>query len=413
LRRYRLEPIERGFEPFSFAQKMHFPTRVHKTTLMGILDQLNGCQQDRYLNECGKSGSEISRKVAQRRTFSGCIKKHTLVIRSILPRKIALSVGAILVLIGVARCARLDGTQRVIHQQTISPVRHFVEVAFDRFPQSVIKRDFCNEPDDRSGCWRDIRSTGKVWAGDVNGDHIDELILFPGVRAAGSGGRNYYLYQRQGTNWQSIVIADDSEGWFTDRPRFDILPITRSGYRDLRIAVNDCLKWSDGKYVLYDPADYAALEPTWFDATDPHQAEIFWAMGHAKTEASRLDPQWFPISPVFFSEHPGQKKPNRQQTQQIVAEWHDDGAFPRFVIAAVDDGAQEIRWVSLQRACVWGIRRNRAFLLVLRPSYLGVGTLTISDWLLGHETCVSEDELDVRYNLLTHELQITTPEELL
>ena len=69
--------------------------------------------------------------------------------------------------------------------------------------------------------------------------------------------------------------------------------------------------------------------------------------------------------------------------------------------------------MSLQRACVWGIRRNRAFLLVLRPSYLGVGTLTISDWLLGHETCVSEDELDVRYNLLTHELQITTPEELL
>jgi hypothetical protein len=159
----------------------------------------------------------------------------------------------------------------------------------------------------------------------------------------------------------------DTDGWFSDRPRFDILPIVRSGYHDLRIAENDCLKWSDGKYVPYEPADYAALVPTWFDDADPHQAEIFWTIAHAKTESSRLEPQWFPISPVFFSEQP-ERKLNRQEVQAIVKEWHHEGALPRFVIAAVDDGAQEIRWVSFQRAGVWGIRGNRAFLLVPRPS---------------------------------------------
>jgi len=260
-----------------------------------------------------------------------------------------------------------------------------------------------------------MRSTGKVWAGDVNGDHIDELILFPGVQAAGSGGRNYYLYQRHGKDWQSIVMTDDMDSWFTDRPRFDILPITRSGYRDLRVAVNDCLKWSDGKYVFYDPADYAALVPNWFDDADPHQAEIFWTIGHAKTEPSRLEPQWFPISPSFFSEQLGRKKPNRQQAEKIAGEWHNDGGFPRSVRAALEDAAQNIRWLSLQRAGVWGVRGNRAFLLVPRSSYLGVCTLTIKgDWLLGYESCSAEDEQsepDVRYNLRTHELQITNPEE--
>ena len=82
-------------------------------------------------------------------------------------------------------------------------------------------------------------------------------------------------------------------------------------------------------------------------------------------------------------------------------------------MAAVDDAAQEIRWVSLQRGGVWGIRGNSAFLLVPRPSYLGVCTLTIKgDWLLGYDDCVTEDEPDLRYNLRTQELQITSFEEL-
>jgi len=78
--------------------------------------------------------------------------------------------------------------------------------------------------------------------------------------------------------------------------------------------VNDCLNWSDGKYVPYEPADYAALVPTWFDDADPHQAEIFWTIAHAKAESSRLEPQWFPISPVFFSEQP-ERKLNRHEVQ--------------------------------------------------------------------------------------------------
>jgi len=141
--------------------------------------------------------------------------------------KIALPITAVLILIRVGTCAALDGRQRVIHQQTRSPIRHFEEVAFDRFPQSVIMRDFC-QLDDVGRCWGDMRSTGKVWAGDVNGDHIDELILFPDGLGTGSGGRSYYLYQRHERISQSIAMDGDTDGWFTDRPRFDILPIVRS-----------------------------------------------------------------------------------------------------------------------------------------------------------------------------------------
>ena len=337
-------------------------------------------------------------------------------------KQVAIPVAAVLILIRMGMCATLDSTKRVTQHQTNSPVRHFVEVAFDRFPKSVISRDFCDDPGEASECWRDLRSSARVWAGDVNGDHIDELILFPGWQATGSGGRSYYLYQRHGRIWQSIVMAGDTagamdgdpDGWFTDRPRFEILPITRSGYRDLRIAVNDCLKWSNGKYVDYDPADYAALVPAWFDDADPHQAEIFWAIGHPGTESSRFEPQWFPMSPAFFLEQP-QTSPNRRQEQAMLKEWQNDGGFPRLVRAAVDDAARHIRWVSLQRAGVWGIHGDRAFLLVPRPSYLGVCTLTIKgDWLLGYETCLLEDEPsepEIRYNLRTHELQITTPED--
>jgi len=332
------------------------------------------------------------------------------------PKKIAIPIAAVLILIPMGMCATLDSPQRVMHYQTNSPVRHFVEVAFDRFPKSVIRRDFCDERDDAGECWRDLRSSGRVWAGDVNGDHIDELILFPGVQATGSGGQSYYLYQRHGRICQSIVMAGDTDGWFTDRPRFDILPITRSGYRDLRIAVNDCLKWSNGRYVYYDPDDYAALVPAWFDDGDPHQAEIFWAIRHPKTESSRLEPQWFPISPAFFFEQAQRNMPNRRQAQAMLEEWRNDGGLPRFVISVVDDSAREMRWVSLQRAGVWGIHGNRAFLLAPRSSYLGVCTLTIKgDWLLGYETCSLEDEQpepEVRYNLLTHELQITIAEDM-
>jgi len=301
-----------------------------------------------------------------------------------------------------------------MRRTTNSAVQHFVAIAFDKFPRSVIMRDFC-DPDD-GGCFRSVRSTGGVWAGDVNGDHIDELILFPGSQWAGSGGRNYFLYQRRGGVWRLIARDDENEGWFTDRPRFEILPISRNGYRDLRIDVIECLKWSDGKFVPYDDADYAGLMPAWFDQRDPHQAEILWAIRHGKTERSRLEPQWFTISRPFFYDPTEQPKENPQDAQALLEEWHDDGGLPRIVRATVDDGEQNLRWVSLMRAGVWGIRGSHAFLLVPRLSYLGVCTLEIKgDWLIGYEDCEpggEPSEPDVRYNRRTRELQISSSEEM-
>lgn len=328
--------------------------------------------------------------------------------------KLAVSIAIVLLLSNVSACQQTGDAEAVTRRATKSPIQHFVALAFDRFPRSVVMRDFCDTDD--ANCFREVRSSGAVWAGDVNGDHIDELVLFPGSQWAGSAGRNYFLYQRQGGVWQLIVRGDETKGWLTDRPRFEILPISRNGYRDLRIDVIDCLKWSGGKYVPYDAADYAGLVPAWFDQSDPHQAEILWAIRHGKAEPSRLEPQWFPISSAFFYNPQQRSKINSKDPQLLVQEWHDDGALPRVVSAAVDDGEQNIRWVSLMRAGVWGIRGSRAFLLVPRMSYLGVCTLQIKgDWLIGYEDCEPRGELsepDVRYNRRTRELQISSSEEM-
>jgi hypothetical protein len=69
---------------------------------------------------------------------------------------------------------------------------------------------------------------------------------------------------------------DPEDGWFTTHPRSDILPPVHHGYHDLRVAADMCMKWDAKKYVVYDPADYHSLNPSWFDSRDSHEAEIFW-----------------------------------------------------------------------------------------------------------------------------------------
>lgn len=304
--------------------------------------------------------------------------------------------------------------QRSDFEKPATVLRDFVEVGFDHFPRVVIMRDFCdaqNTGQNSAECWEDVRETGRVWAGDVNDDHVDELVLYPGRDWTGSGGLNFFLYQRRGAAWHSIAMARDSEqeepGWFTDRPRFDILPISRNGYHDLRVAVDQCLKWSGEKYVPYERADYHGLVPSWFNRTEPREAEIFWMIRYADSNHPSIQPQWFSISPGFMYDE-------RRRTASDAPDprsdpWRRNGERPRRIDAETSDPGQEVHWVSLDRAGVWGIRGDRGFLLVPRTSYLGACRLEIKgEWLLGFEDCSTEDqEPDFQYNRRTRTLRVS------
>jgi len=306
-------------------------------------------------------------------------------------------------------------TQNSAANKPVGTVHHFVEIDFDRFPQSVITHEFCNGRN-ASECWRQIRETGRVFSADINGDQVDELVLYPGSEWTGSGGRNYFLYQRRGTVWQSIAMARDSEqelpGWFTDRPRFDILPISRNGYHDLRVAADQCLKWSGEQYMTYAAADYRGLRPEWFDEADPQQAETFWMIRYVGAATVRMKPQWFLISPGFLDDEAERNKRSRlprPSRDALEAKWQDSGERPRAIRAEASDPDQNIRWLSLDRAGVWGMNADRGFLLVPRTSYLGACRLTIKgDWLLGFEDCSADDkEPDFQYNRRTRTLRIS------
>ena len=67
------------------------------------------------------------------------------------------------------------------------PVRHFNEIPISQFPRTVVDRDFCSR--EEQDCWENFLAQGLLWAADVNGDGIDELLVFPGGDWVGAGGR--------------------------------------------------------------------------------------------------------------------------------------------------------------------------------------------------------------------------------
>ena len=290
----------------------------------------------------------------------------------------------------------------LVGQPEAGSARRFHEVPFDRFPESILERDVCPDHEDRAECLNTVRESGAVWAGDVNGDGIEELLFHGGVEWTGSGGLWFTLYQKQGDDWQSIAEVDGEDGsvgWFTDRPRFEILPVSHGGYHDLRVKVDLCLKWTGRNYVPYEPEDCRALSPSWFDTTNMHEAEILWHIRYSGFHSIKVDPLWFPVSDAQLNEFPGRKIG--------LQPWPKYGDLPHQVRSSLRDPGQNVRWVSLSRAGVWGIRGKQGFLLVPRTSYLGICTLKIKgDWLLGFESCGAENdsEADLRYNRQTHEL---------
>jgi hypothetical protein len=295
-----------------------------------------------------------------------------------------------------------------------SPVRRFSPVPISRLPRAVYLRDFCEgETSELEECWASFRDHGGVWSANIDDSRLDTLLVNPsGVNWQGALGEWYFLYRRHGEDWTQEKISrgeDDANGWQTWHPRFDVLPTVRNGHHDLRVVVDGCLKWDGAKYAWYEPEDYHRLSPEWFDATDNHEAEIFWSIRYAGLNKITFEPQWFPL---------------RKEDFWTIGEDPPRFSFilGRLVAETLEDPQEKVRWVGMQKGGVWGIRGERVFLLAPQVSYTfeGIDGLRFEgDWLLaygerqdarnvGKSEIVSGDRVrpSIRYNRRTHELQI-------
>src|SRR5262249_61350825 len=79
--------------------------------------------------------------------------------------------------------------------------------------------------------------------------------------------------------------------------------------------------------------------------------------------------------------------------------------YPVFpYVSRRDSEDKNLTWVSLFKGGIWGLRGNRAFLLVPQLAYLGAQRLEIrGDWLLIYGR-LEQSQPNVRYNRRTHEL---------
>jgi hypothetical protein len=283
-----------------------------------------------------------------------------------------------------------------------SPVKHFRPIEKSDLPKTFLRYlcDSVHHRSEKKDCIESFEKHGAVWAGDVNDDHVDEYIVDPGGMP-GTLGPPRNLVQLRGREWVELFCrmedAACDSAWNTLRARFDILPIVRQGYHDLRVEVGHCLKWDGKRYMDYDPADYSSLRSEWFDTSDSHEAELFWMMRYHERTSIRFEPQWFTIPSEEFNRptHAYMSFPMR------VLE------FPKLPYESLQDPELGLKWLSFFKGGVWGVKGNRAFLLVPQPSYLGAQRLELrGEWLFIYgEVEEPDDRPDVCYNRRTHELR--------
>lgn len=265
---------------------------------------------------------------------------------------------------------------------TTPPVKHFHKVSNKLFPRSVLE-ELCSDAESKKDCLDSFPKVGEVWAGDVNDDGVNELMVFPGYGWVGSAGEWCLLYQRQGKKWTPLYPNQGGFGWQVSDPRFDILPIKHDGYHDLRVAADWCVKWDGEEYVDYEASDYHKLSPSYFNAPDWREAEIFWSIRYeGLKDISDFKPQWVPAP----------------------ASWKSS------VSVTVDDSEHNLVWIALFKAGVWGVRGHQAFLLLPRPDYRGSEQMEFDgDWLVIHgdiENFSTPPPVVARYNRKTHVLRM-------
>jgi hypothetical protein len=284
-----------------------------------------------------------------------------------------------------------------------SPVTHFRPFKKSQLPESFFQY-LCRETKgqtERKVCIQNFIRTGSAWAGDVNNDGVDEFIVDAGD-VPGTEGPSWEVIQLRGKNWVSLACLDPNEGceplWNSLHARFDILPITRHGYHDLRIEVDRCLKWDGHYYVEYDDSDYPRLNKVWFDVNDSREAELFWKIQYSGEDVIQFRPLWFPVSQEEFS----------RPVQHYMGLPVRVIEFPKLTCESLSDLDQGVNWVSFCRAGVWGVRGDHAFLLVPRPSYLGASRLELrgdSLYIYGEVNEETDAQPTIIYNRRTGELR--------
>jgi hypothetical protein len=283
-----------------------------------------------------------------------------------------------------------------------SPLTHFRLIEKSELPKSFFHY-LCGSGKNASqsrDCIESFEKNGAVWAGDVNDDNEDEYIVDSGGMP-GTLGPAWILIQLQGRDWVELVCRKEENfchsGWNTLHARFDILPIVRKGYHDLRIEVDRCLKWDGKHYVDYDLTDYSQLRADWFDSSDSHEAELFWMIRYPERKGIQFEPQWFTVSSEEFN------GPTRTYMSFPVRVLE----FPKLPYVSRKDPELGLVWLSFFKGGVWGVKGNRAFLLVPQPSYLGAQRLELhGDWLFIYGESEEPDvPPDVRYNRRTQELR--------
>lgn len=80
--------------------------------------------------------------------------------------------------------------------------------------------------------------------------------------------------------------------------------------------------------------------------------------------------------------------------------------LPKLPYVSRRDPKLGLTWLSFFKGGVWGVKGNRAFLLLPQPSYLGAQRLELrGDWLdIYREAEDADYGPDLRYNRRTHEL---------
>jgi hypothetical protein len=272
----------------------------------------------------------------------------------------------------------------VLMAQAGLEVKHFHKIDKAAVPRSIIESAaLCNETS-KNQCWSAFLDLGGAWAGDVNDDGVDEFVVFPGLGWSGSAGDWYFLFQKQGNKWVPVYSEAKDIGWQTLYPLFDILPIVRGGYHDLRVDAAWCLKWNGRNYVSYRDADYHQLPPELFDKSNLDDAEILWSIRYRGVKQAQFEPQWFP----------------------------NFAAHKNSVAVRVDDPGENLIWIALFKGGIWGVRGDRAFLLLPQPAYRGSEKMELQgDYLIVYgefddPSKAKSPPIVARYNRLTHELRV-------
>lgn len=275
----------------------------------------------------------------------------------------------------------------LLSQQSVAGPRYFHRLDKASLPPALRESlPYCEES--RKECLRRFLSVGDAWAGDLNDDGKEEIIVFPGY--GGTGGQNAVLFEQRSNKWR--VLLD----YFSYDNRFLILPLARSGYHDLCLDDNHCFKWNKNIYVRYSARDYRKLLPANLETRSTDEATLRWMNRYAGKKSFHLAPDWYVVGKS--SDLPERLGLVESKAKGVWAEQMNESTG--------------VHWVSVYKAGVWGVQGKRAFLLLPRAEHKGAERFEIEgDWLLIYvDGVVTEAPLGqsvvARYNRTTREMQI-------